>query len=87
MEDGHDLDEIGPKAINDAVVALDDLAKLGVANLRHNSPRSRIGLESRDRRNESFNEQICELWRIVCHVSPYRLDVFDGLRSPDDPYQ
>ncbi len=38
MEDRHDLDDIGPGAIDDSVVSVDDLTKRVVTDLRDDAP-------------------------------------------------
>jgi len=38
VEDGHNFDEVKSEAIDDAVVAVEDLAKRLVADLRHHPP-------------------------------------------------
>ena len=80
MEDGHTLDKIGPKAIHDAVVTVDDLTNRVVANLRDDAPGRRIGLQTFHRRYETFNEKVGVARRVACHIGPDRFDVLDGLR-------
>jgi len=80
MEDGHNLDKIGPDAIHDAVVTVDHLTNRVVADLRNDAPGQRVGLQTFHRGYEPFNEKVGVPRRVACHIGPYRFDVLDGLR-------
>jgi hypothetical protein len=80
MEDGHNLDKIGPDAIHDAVVAVNHLANRVVANLRDDAPGRRVRLQTFHRGYEPFNEKVGVPRRVACYIGPYRFDVLDSLR-------
>jgi hypothetical protein len=80
MEDGHNLDKIGPDAKHEAVVTVNHLTNRVVANLRDDAPGQRVGLQTFHRGYEPFNEKIGVPRRVAGHIGPYRLDVLDGLR-------
>jgi len=46
MKHGRDLDQVRSQAVDDSVVAVDDLADRLVAKLRHDTSRARVVLES-----------------------------------------
>jgi hypothetical protein len=80
MEDGHNLDKIGPDAIHDAVVTVNHLADRVVANLRNDAPGQRVSVQTFHRGYEPFNEKVSVPRRVACNIGPNRLDVLDGLR-------
>src|SRR6266542_4318006 len=84
MEDGHNLDKIEPDAIHESVVTVNHLANRVVANLRDDASRQRVGLQTFHRGYEPFNEKVGVPRRVACHIGPYRFNVLDGLRRPDD---
>ncbi len=80
MEDGHNLDKVGPDAIDDSVVTVNHLANRLVANLRDDAPGQRVGPQTFHRRNKPFNEKIGVPRRVASHIGPYCFNVLDGLR-------
>lgn len=79
MKYRRNLDGILSQAINDAVVALDDLADRLVAKLRHHPSRARVLRESPHRGDDPLDDKVGVMSGVASHIRPYRLDVLDGL--------
>jgi hypothetical protein len=84
MEYGGDLDDIIAQAVDDSIVAVDDLTDRLVAELGYDTSRARVILEPFNSRDEPFNDEIGIVSRVAGDMRAYRLDVMDCLRCPDD---
>ena len=81
---GRDLDDVASKAVDDSVVAADDLADRLVAKLRYDASRARVVLEPFHGGDEPFNDECGIASGVAGDMRTYRLDVEDCLRCPDD---
>ena len=52
---------VGPQAVHDSVVALDDLADGFVTNFGHHSPGERMLLESGHGSEDALGDELCEV--------------------------
>ena len=76
MKDGRDLDDVMSQAIDDSVVAVDDLADRLVPELRYDTSRARVVLESFHGGDDPFDDQVGVVSGVVGdmrRVSPRRL--------------
>ena len=83
MEYCRDLDDIIAQAVDDSIVAVDDLTNRLVAELRYDTSRARVILKPFNGRDEPFNDEIGIASRVAGDMGAYRLDVMDCLRRPD----
>jgi hypothetical protein len=58
VEDGHDLNELSPDAIDDSVVPMEHLTKRVIADLRDNASGQWVGLQAFDGSNQAFNKKV-----------------------------
>ncbi len=84
MKHGRDLDEVMTQAIDDSVVAVDDLANRLVAKLRDDTSRSRMVLKPFNGCNDAFDNKVSVVCRVPGNIRADRLDVLDRLRCPEE---
>ncbi len=84
MKHGRDLDQVRSQAVDDSVVAVDDLADRLVAKLRHDTSRARVVLESFHSFDDPFDDEGGVVSGVAGHMRAYRLDVLDCLRRPEN---
>jgi len=83
MKYGCDLDDVISQAVDDSIVAVDDLTDRLVAKLWDDTSRARVVLEPFHRGDEPFNDESGVVSRVAGDMRTYRLDVEDCLRCPD----
>ncbi len=84
VKDRCDLDNVEPQAVDDSVVAVDDLADRLVAKLRYDAPRPRVVLQAFHRRDQPLDDKVSIVSGVPRDMGAYRLDVLDRLRRPND---
>lgn len=84
VEDGRNLDDVISQAVDDSVVAMNDLADRLVAQLRHDTPRTRVVLKPLHGGDDSFDDKSGIASGVTGDMGAYRLDVLNCLRRPDD---
>lgn len=84
VKHGRDLDEVLPQPIHDAVVGMYDLAEGVVANLWYHPSSARTAPEQCHSGENPLNDEVGIVRGITGHIRPYRFNILDGLRCPDD---
>jgi len=85
MKYGRDLDDVMSQTVDDSEVAVNDLADRLVAKLRHHTSRTRMVPEPLHGRDDPFDHKFGIVSGVTGDMGPYRFDVLDCLRRPDDP--
>jgi len=85
MKDGRDLDDVISQAVDDSVVAVNDLTDRLVAKLRHDTSRARVVLEPLHSGDDPFDDKVGIVSGVTGDMGAYRLDVLDCLGCPEDP--
>lgn len=87
MEYCRDLDDIIAQAVDDSIVAVDDLTNRLVAELRYDTSRARVILKPFNGRDEPFNDEIGIASRVAgdMRVSPRRHGLPEAPRLPGSP--
>jgi len=83
MKHGCDLDEVASQAVDDPVVAVNDLANGFVAELRNDTSGSGVVRESLHGGDEPFDKKVGVVRGVAADMRADRLDVLDCLRRPD----
>jgi len=85
VKDRRDLDDIVSKAVDDAVVAVDELTNRLVAKLRDDAARPRVILQAFHRGDQSLDDKVGVVCGVAGDMRAYRLNVLDRLGCPNDP--
>jgi hypothetical protein len=85
MKHGCDLDDVISQAIDDSIIAVDDLTDRVVAKLRYDTSRAWVVLKPFHDGDNPFDDEVGIVSRVAGDMSAYRLDVLDCLRCPEDP--
>src|SRR5262245_56559907 len=85
MKHGRDLDDVISEAVDDSIVAVNDLTDRVVAKLRYDPSRARVTLEPFDDGDDPFNDKIGIPSGVTGDMGAYRLDVLDCLGRPENP--
>ena len=85
MKHGRDLDDVISQAVDDSIVAVDDLTDRVVAKLGYDTSRARVVLKPFHGGDDPFDDKVGIVSRVTGDMGAYRLDVLDCLRCPEDP--
>jgi len=84
MKHRRDLDDVMSHAVDDSVVAVDDLADRLVAKLRYNTSGARVVLEALHGGDDPLDDEVGVVSGVSGDMRTYCLHILDCLGCPDD---